>query len=485
MVSKTPSKLDPSNARSYEINGGTFDANWCGHREDNYPEDSPEYHTWQAMLQEHGVRQVGLENDVHHTPTATYNLYYPALSVSQDIVPSSHEPSISTMEPNVAKDHDEETQAQEDPIALLIKAEEENISWLKSMVDKERKEYEALRAKLFEMFIIVTQNQERELVELRKRICGLQGNGGNVSLNQEWQQLQRNFHDLQHKVDEHTRYKIFQEQSSGGQTGKFAAIMTSLREECLNITDGLVALGQKIHEAKLRDGVRKPHGDDKHTITGMTGLRLLDTLDISVRFDLPPPCSSAEGILDTYNEYSQLQRDRIATRKNKVQQLLRDTGRELFSFQRDMEDEERWTTRMIERLLFPGGDTEVPEVVCPMLSKVSKLKQATLNRGAHRFKEIAEIVLEMESHLDNIGLRNLDLTLRPTNPNFSATRANQTSTTARADITGEGTVASYTAGLKSKLKGKQVDEKAQATRLEIINEQLSDENITATWCPSR
>ncbi|KAK5636493.1 hypothetical protein RRF57_012205 [Xylaria bambusicola] len=463
-----------SDSDSHDISCGTRAGSWCGYWEGNHPEDSPEYHTWRGtILREHSVMPIGLGNDVYRTPTATNNLY-PSIPAPQHILPSNHEPGTGTMEPNVVKDHMEETQAQEDSIALLLDAGEDNIIRLKSMIDKERKEYESLGEKLYEMFIIVTQNQQRELVELRKHAYDLQSNAKNVPLDQDWQELQRNLHDLRHKVNEYIELRTLQKLSSGGQTGKLAAIMNSLLGECLNIWNDLDALRQKFEEAKLSGGVNKPHGDDKHAT--------IDWLDLH-RYDLPPPCSSAADIVATYNAYSQLQRERISTRRNKVQRLLRDTRQELSLFRKDMEDEERWTTRMEEKLLFPGGDTKVPEVVCPTLSIASAMKQVALNYGAQELGKMAETVHKLESHFDNIDLRRLELGLKPTNPNFLAAGTSQTPTPTRTDITGEGKVVSYTAELESKLKGKHVDEEPQGTHLETMNKQLRDAKITATRNP--
>ncbi|KAI0914601.1 hypothetical protein F4823DRAFT_557948 [Ustulina deusta] len=408
------------------------------------------------------------EDDWCRTPSTKDNFYPPSLASRHSAQPSS-DPDNDSMKLVVAGEHLKEAQARERYQALCIQAQEKDMSILQSIIDKERDISDSLGAKLFDLFVVTTQTQQHELDKLQKRLLDLQTDAENRLLGQEWRDLQQNLHHLNRKLDGYIKSSTRQMISTGKQTDELTLFMSNLLGEFPKMWNGLETLERDIEEEKLKDAVYKLNDGEpaaERATIDRTNPEDANSANI-------PTHPSVTDILDRYYEFSRLQRERMAKRRETLQVLLDKISTELGRFQADLTYEEGRTANMRTRMKFWADDLEASKVKCPAtLMENLEIKQSALKCGSQELEKIAAIIQEVPFYFNMIDIRALGQDHTSTHPESSAMGTKQASgiTQDRAGVTGQREETLYIAELEAKLEEKQANEKAWATHIENLHQ---------------
>ncbi|KAI1428416.1 hypothetical protein F5Y12DRAFT_24117 [Xylaria sp. FL1777] len=434
---------------------------------------NPSQEHLQLSLIRHGhpdwvpVHSSDSEDDLCRTPSLEDKLH-PSSLVSHHSAPPSDDPNGDSMKLFVAGEHLKDAQARERYHTLVMQAQAKDISNLKIIIDKERGLSNSLGAKLLDLFNMTTQNQQYELDKLQKQLLGLQPNAETWRFGQEWQDFQQKLHNLNFKLDGYMKSSPPQKISAGEQTDELTLFMSGLLGELPRMWNGLEKLDRDIEEEKFRDAVEK--------LQSYESAAERTTDDRESREDVSsantPTRLSVTNILDRYYEFSRLQRERMATRKEKLQALLDEISTELGRFQADLTYEEGRTSNLRTRMAFWGDDLGASKVKCPAtLMENLKMKQWALKCGSQELEKIANMIQELPSHFHMIDIRALGEDHTSTHPESSATGPEQASgvTQYRAGVPGQQQDTLYIAELEAKLEEKQANEKAWATHFEDLH----------------
>ncbi|KAI1300803.1 hypothetical protein F5Y03DRAFT_224303 [Xylaria venustula] len=352
-----------------------------------------------------------------------------------------------------------------------IQVQERTITYLTNMFSHQQEISGALGVKLYDLFMVMTQSQQCELDKLQKRLLDLQTAAEEWLLGQEWRDLQHKLHDLNRKLDGYIKTSTQEAISTGNITDELTLFMSGLLGDVLRMWKGLETLERDIEEEKFRDAVSKL-GSSEPSIEGPTSGRANQEDDKSINTFIRP---SVTDILDRYYEFSRLQRERMATRKEKLQALFDNISTELGRLQADLTYEEGRTANMKTRMTFWGDALEASKVKCPAtLIENLETKQSALKRGSQELEEIAMLIQDLPSSFHMIDIRGLGedqaSTSMPTQPESSSTGAKQGSGTVgnRSSVAGHKEDALYIAELEAKLAEKQANEAAWATHFEDL-----------------
>ncbi|RWA09459.1 hypothetical protein EKO27_g5628 [Xylaria grammica] len=284
----------------------------------------------------------------------------------------------------------------------LIEAQGERISNLQSIIDNKKDMMNSLEAKLFDSFVVMTQSQQHELDRLQKRLLDLQTDAEEWLLGHEWRGLQQKLHTLNYKLDGYIKSSTLQAISTGEQTDELTLFMNSLLGDLPKMWNGLEKLERDIEEEKVGDTVNKQDSSErvaKHTTDSHTSREDVDSANT-------PTQPSVTDVLNRYYEFSRLQRERMITRKEKLQSLLDEVSAELSRLQADLAYEEGRTASMRTRMMFWEDDLGASKVVCPVtLLENLEMKQMALKKGSQELEKIAGIIQELPSHFHMIEIR--------------------------------------------------------------------------------
>ncbi|KAI0966012.1 hypothetical protein F4678DRAFT_451075 [Xylaria arbuscula] len=352
-----------------------------------------------------------------------------------------------------------------------IQTQERTITYLTRMFDQQREISDTLGAKLYDLFMVMTQSQQCELDKLQKRLLGLQTDAEDLLLGQEWRDLQQKLHDINRKLDSYIKTSTPEAISTGNITDELTLFLSSLLGDIPKVWKGMEALERDIEEERFRDAVSKL-GSSEPSIECPTSERENQENTKSISTLARP---SVTDILDRYYEFSRLQRERMATRKEKLQALFDNISTELGRLQADLTYEEGRTANMKIRMMFWGDDLEASKVKCPAtLIENLETKQSALNRGSEELEEIAMLVQDLPSSFHMIDIRGLGedqaSTSMSTHPESSAMGVKQGSGTTRdrSGVAGQKEDMAYIAELEAKLAEKQANETAWATHFEDL-----------------
>ncbi|TGJ81333.1 hypothetical protein E0Z10_g7448 [Xylaria hypoxylon] len=408
------------------------------------------------------VRSPDSEDDWCLTPSVEGKIY-PASPVSSHSAPSpSNDQNSDSMKLAVAGEDLKEARAREQYQALYIEVQEKHISNLQSIIDKQRGISDSLETKLFDSFVVMTRNQQYELDKVQKRLLDLQNDAEEWLLGHEWRNLQQKLHDLNHKLDGYIKSSTPQTISTGEQTDELTLFMNSLLGDLPKMWNGLEKLERDIEEEKDRDA---GECGTECTIEDHTSREDVNNADM-------PTHPSVTDILDRYYVFSRLQRERMITRKEKLQVLLDEFSTELGRLQADLAYEEGRTANMRTRMTFWEDDLGASKVEYPdALLDNLEMKQTALKCGSQELEKIAGIIQELPSHFHMIDIRAPGEDQTSTHPETSTREAKQVSgTRKRAEVAGQREDTLYIAELEAKLKEKQANEKAWAAHLENLHQ---------------
>ncbi|KAF2965629.1 hypothetical protein GQX73_g7941 [Xylaria multiplex] len=295
-----------------------------------------------------------------------------------------------------------EARARRQSQELVIELQEGEIKRLHSIIQKQRGVSESLETKLFDSFVVMTQSQQHELDKLQKRLLDLQADAEDWLLGHEWRHLQQKLHDLNRKLDGYIKSSTPQKIAAGEQTDELPLFITGLLGDLPRMWNELEKLQQDIEEEQYRGTANYSDGAE-HTAEQTTHS---DTSQEEVCSAEMPAHPSVTDILDHYYEFSQLQRKRMAARKERLQGLLDDISTELGRLQADLAYEEGRTANMRTRMMFWEADLGVSKVECPdtLLSNL-EMKQTVLKCGSQELEKIAGIIQELPSHFHVIDIR--------------------------------------------------------------------------------
>ncbi|KAJ8122433.1 hypothetical protein O1611_g9840 [Lasiodiplodia mahajangana] len=402
-----------------------------------------------------------------------------------DVHPTSPGPCCSTSSPSSGNDPNSddtklslflteeelrESREQEQCQAVIIKAQEKYISNLDIIIGKEREISQVLGAKLYDLFIAVTQNQQHELDRVQKRLLDFQADAEDYLLSHEWRDLQEKLHNLNRKLDGYIKLTTPQSITAGTQTDELALFLSGLYGDLPKMWKDLRKLKRDIEEEKAKDDETTPESAehaperpaDEYT-------KLEDAVDSVDMVDQP----SVTDILDRYYEFSRFHRERMVARQGKLQKLLDLTSTELGRLQADLAYEEGRTANMKTRMTFWLDDLDGSKIKSPTaLMENLDMKLLALKCGADELQKIADVVQSIPSYFHMIDIQSLT-TQALTYPEAGTSEEAAKSPAVPQDYvgaTGERENTLYIAELEAKLKEKQANEKAWAAHFESLHQ---------------
>ncbi|GAP90152.1 hypothetical protein SAMD00023353_0204220 [Rosellinia necatrix] len=302
------------------------------------------------------------------------------------------------MEFRRAKDYLQGAEAWEWSQASLKKEKERDIKHLDLAIDRERSRTALLGAKVFGLFVVMTQNQQHELDELQCRLLDLQTDAESWQLGPNWRLLQEDLHTLNSKLDEYIQLNKAQCISARTHTDDLMVFPSRLLQEIRQLWIGIRRLRQEINKEKRKDAMHRRQGKEdtledatsQHTVGKGPGSE-----DVSIR-------SSMTNILSRHHEFSLAQRERIVMREKQLRALLEDASTELTRLQADVTFETRRMANVRTRMMLWGDDLAPSKADCiATLAKESEAKQSALKCELLELEKIVEVIhrLSLNSHI--------------------------------------------------------------------------------------
>ncbi|KAI1159569.1 hypothetical protein F5B18DRAFT_636329 [Nemania serpens] len=281
----------------------------------------------------------------------------------------------------------------------LIEVQERQIDELRSAIDKERAVSASLATKLFDLFILMTQNQQHEIDKVQMWLLELQVDAENFLLGHEWRDLQEKLHNINRNLDEYMKLNTRQSIVAGAHKGELTLFLGGLIRDLAKMRKGLERLDQDIIAEKVRDVVSSPQDCEPAPRPGTdedTNRKDVDHADVS-------GYASLTDITDRYYEFSRLYRKRTEGRKEKLQALFNLILTELGQLQGDIAFEEERTTNMKTRMQLWRDDRGVSkDKSLDRLIENLKIKLAALQYESRELEQIADIIQKMPSHVIDI-----------------------------------------------------------------------------------
>ncbi|KAI1126544.1 hypothetical protein F5Y10DRAFT_210365 [Nemania abortiva] len=437
----------------------------------NQPRGSPQYCTIHDPSDWVPVGSPDSEDDICRTPLTDVESVRPTSPASRS--PYSDDPNRDEKKLALAEADLRDSREQGQCQALVIKAQEKYISNLDTIANKERKISQSLGAKLSDLFIMVTQNQQHELDRVQRRLLDLQTDAEDCLLGHEWRDLQEKLHNLNRKLDGYIKLTTPQSISAGTQTDELTLFLSSLLGELPKMSKELRKLKRDIEEEKARyaeDDLQSQESAPER-VTSETTTR--EDVDSASATDQP----SVTDILDRYYEFSRIHRERMVMRQQKLQSLLDLISTELGRLQADLAYEEGRTGNMKTRMMFWGDDLDASKVKSPnALMENLEMKLSTLESGSKELEQIAKIVQNLPSHFHMIDIHIPEEEKASTDSETSAVKGANKSLGAQdhASVAGQREDTMYIVELEAKLKEKQANEKAWAAHFENLHQRESE-----------
>ncbi|RYC65272.1 hypothetical protein CHU98_g920 [Xylaria longipes] len=350
---------------------------------------------------------------------------------------------------------------------LVIQTQEKRIFDLIISIDKERKVSKSLGGKLSDLFVVVTQNQQRELDKVQRRLLYLQIGAENCCFGQSWRDLQQKLHDLNHKLDGYISLSSPKAILAGTQTDELTLFLGGLLGDLPKMRKEVERLGRDIEESKAIDAENKLQDDKpgcEHATQEHTRRKDTDSADLLAPF-------SVADILDRYYGFSRWSREMMERRKEKLQGLINKTSTELSRLQADLAYEQGRTANMITRMKFWGDGLGESKVECPstVLENLG-MKQFALLRGSDELEQIVGDIQALPSRFHIIDIRGPEEYKTSTHPESAYNPAREASGGSGCAVTAARREdAMYIAELEAKLKEKQANEQAWAAHFESLH----------------
>ncbi|KAI1734873.1 hypothetical protein F4680DRAFT_328043 [Xylaria scruposa] len=334
-------------------------------------------------------------------------------------------------------------------------------------LDKEEKKSKLLGGKLCDLFVVMTQSQQHELDEVQKRLMNLQSDAENGGFSATWSGLQQRLHDLNYKLDKYIGLSSSKVIFSGKQTDELTLFLGGLLGSLPKMREEVERLSQYIEEEKVIDAQDKLQAD-KHACEHVTREHTTrgndDSTELCATF-------SVTDILNRYYSFSRLHREMMETRKERLQELLEKTLKELRRLQADLAYEQGRTANMRTRVEFWGDGLGESKTECPstLIENLEK-KRLMLERGSQELEGIARIVRGLPPSFHIIDIRGPEEHNVLTDSKSVHDKAKESSDdTGCAVMAGQREDTMYIAELETKLKEKQANEKAWAAHFESLH----------------
>ncbi|KAI3320585.1 hypothetical protein HD806DRAFT_505579 [Xylariaceae sp. AK1471] len=410
------------------------------------------------------------EEDHSTSPTSAYSAQSPKDNPRSDSI------KLSIIEEDLRQ-----ALAREQEQSLVIKTQGEVINTLEIAHDDERCRANLLGAKLFDLFAVVTQNQQYELDKLQKRFLELQADAEHCLLSSEWDDLQRLLHYLNNKLDGYLIRSTHRTISTGEQTDELTLFLSNMAVEIQRIWNRLEKLACNIKEKMARKSEQELQGgelvldrpaDEQTSRADELGAEGFANLSVT-------------SVLNRYYDFSRIQRERFVARGEKLQALLNKTSTELGRLQSDLVYEKGRTANIKTRMMFWADDLEVSKVKCATkLMENLKAKELALQRGWEELERVADIMQKLPSYFHVIDIRTPEEgRLASAHPIYPITEAQKVSKT--RDCAGAASQVGdklYIAELEAKLREKQADEKAWAAHLENLHQREKETKSALEGC---
>ncbi|KAI0107008.1 hypothetical protein GGR51DRAFT_517075 [Nemania sp. FL0031] len=319
--------------------------------------------------------------------------------------PSSHDPNRDDMRHFLAEEELRVLREEEQCQAVIIKAQEKYISNLDIIMDKEREISQVLGAKLYDLFVVVTQDKQQELDRMQRRLLDSQVDAESYLLSHEWRDLQEKLHNLNDKFDVYIKLTTPQSISAGTQTDELTLFLGTLFGDLSKMWMDLRKLKRDIDEAKAKDSEAMPEGDE---------CALGRTADQNTKHEDAGSANASDqtsitNILNHYYEFSRFFRVRMAYRQAKLQKLLDLTSTELGRLQADLAYEEGRTANMITRMMFWEDNLDESKIKSPagLIEKLDR-KRLSLQCGSKELQRIAHIMGTLPLHFNMIDIHPLE-----------------------------------------------------------------------------
>ncbi|KAI0876385.1 hypothetical protein GGS24DRAFT_451775 [Hypoxylon argillaceum] len=402
-------------------------------------------------------------DELCRTLSTDYENVCPVSSASSHFVPSpGNDPNSDAMKLAVALVELKVARGNERYNAMEVKVLEREAINLKSDFNKERAMSISLGAKLLDVFIMVTQNQQHELDRVQRRLLDLQDDAENCLLTYEWRNLQEKLHNINRKLDGYIKRTTPQSIASGTQTDELKLFLAVLYADVPKMWKELRQLNRNIEDEKAKDAEDKARDCEAGSENVPSEQSTREDVDSADAFDQPSE-QSVTDILDRYYEFSRFHRERMVTRQERLQALMKQTSIELNRLRADVTYEEGRTTNMRTRMAFWGDDVSASKVKSSaMLLDNLDMKLSALKCGAEELEDMARIIRTLPLHLHMIDIN----TPEEGEPTTSKEASTSPGPSDSASAAGQREDTLYIAELEAKLKEKQANEKAWAAHFE-------------------
>ncbi|TRX90454.1 hypothetical protein FHL15_008623 [Xylaria flabelliformis] len=411
-------------------------------------------------------------DDWCRTPSTDDQVYWASPASCHSAVSTDNDPYYNAIRLAVVECELEDVRERERTQTSEIAAREKRISELILGLDKERNKSELLGGKLCDLFVVVTQNQQYELDKVQRQLMNLQLDAENGFWSQAWRNLQQRLHNLNHKLDRYIGLSSSTEIFAGIQTDELTLFLGSLLGNLPKMREEVERLSGYIEEEKAIDTQDKLQAD-KHAYEHMTREHARQEDDDSAKLRAP---FSMTNILNRYYGFSQLHREMMETRKERLQELLDRTSTELSRLQADLAYEEGRTANMRTRMEFWGYGLEGSKAECPftLLENLEK-KRLMLKHGSQELEGIVKTIHQLPSRFHIIDIRDPEEYHASRDPKLAHNEAKESSgNSGRAVIAGQREDTMYIAELEAKLAEKQANEKAWAAHFESLHRQENE-----------
>ncbi|KAI0803419.1 hypothetical protein GGR55DRAFT_663212 [Xylaria sp. FL0064] len=408
-------KDDNDRVHSHSVSGlGTYDN----------PENQPEERL-QSSIMRHDhpdrlpVHSPGSEDDLPNVPSTEDNTY--SISpASHNAAPPSSDTNTDPMKLDVASEHSNEARKGETGQVWNIRSLEDQINYLNTIHDEERKLSCSLEEKLFDLFSVVTQSQQHEFEKLQKWLGNLRSNAAEDQfLGRELRHLQEELQHLNQKLEDHTKDNTPQTVSQKMRFGDLMLFLNNLLRELPQIRNNLAMLetALKVEDMTLSDSVNKLEGEEP-TAERVTKDRTSSEVSSATSvFTLP----SVSDITQHHHDFSRLQR-KMARHKEKLQALLDEISTEILHFQINLSCTEGRLTHMGTRMVMWKDESGASKIESfSTLMENLRTKRTALKHGAQELEKTTGIIQELPSYFHMIDSEDHQMLIL-SHPESSATR---------------------------------------------------------------
>ncbi|KAI1353198.1 hypothetical protein F5Y01DRAFT_277221 [Xylaria sp. FL0043] len=328
------------------------------------------------------VHSPGPEDDLPSIPSTEDNTYS-TLPASHNSAPPSSDTNMDPMRLDVASEHSNEARQGETDQVWNIRSLQDQINYLNHINDGERELSCSLEGKLFDLFSVVTQSQQRELEKLQNWLGNLRSNAAEDQFRgRALRDLQEDLQDLNQKLEDHTKDNTPRTVSQKMRFGDLMLFLNNLLRELPQIRNKLAILEGEEPMAER-----------------VTNDRTSSEVSSAPSVSTPTPVAD---IKRHHHDFSRLQR-KMARHKEKLQALLNEISMEILQFQVNLSSDEGRLTEMGTRMVMWKDESGASKIESfSTLTETLRTKQTALKHAAQELDKTAGIIQDLPSYFQMI-----------------------------------------------------------------------------------